>query len=168
MEKIKRLKQVFKRENIDGYLIPKNDEFFGEYVPNHNDRLDYISNFSGSYGFSLILRDRNYLFVDGRYILQAINQSGKNFKIINIPKKMPNNILKNKKLLIGFDPKLYTKKTLNTFFSKNNCKFKPLDNNLIDYIWKRKNEKNKNKFYSLPRHSVGNYYEYKLTKLYLI
>ena len=165
MEKIKRLKQVFKRENIDGYLIPKNDEFFGEYVPNHNDRLDYISNFSGSYGFSLILRDRNYLFVDGRYILQAINQSGKNFKIINIPKKMPNNILKNKKLLIGFDPKLYTKKTLNTFFSKNNCKFKPLDNNLIDYIWKRKNEKNKNKFYSLPRHSVGNYYEYKINKI---
>ena len=165
MEKIKRLKQVFKRENIDGYLIPKNDEFFGEYVPNHNDRLDYISNFSGSYGFSLILRDRNYLFVDGRYILQAINQSGKNFKIINIPKKMPNNILKNKKLLIGFDPKLYTKKTLNTFFSKNNCKFKPLDNNLIDYIWKRKNEKSKHKFYSLPKHSVGNYYEYKINKI---
>ena len=32
-------------------LIPKNDEFFGEYIPDHNDRLKFISNFSGSYGF---------------------------------------------------------------------------------------------------------------------
>ena len=33
---------------------------------------------------------------------------------------MPYNILKNKKLSIGFDPKLFTKKTLNIFFSKTN------------------------------------------------
>ena len=32
MEKVKRLKEIFKREKIDGYIIPKNDEFFGEYV----------------------------------------------------------------------------------------------------------------------------------------
>ena len=56
MEKIKRLKESFKREKIDGYIIPKNDEFFGEYISNYNDRLNYISNFSGSYGFSLILK----------------------------------------------------------------------------------------------------------------
>ena len=42
MEKIKRLKYFFKDEKIDGYLIPKNDEFFGEYVPRHNDRLNFI------------------------------------------------------------------------------------------------------------------------------
>ena len=64
MEKINRLKKLFKREKIDGYLIPKNDEFFDEYISQHNDRLNYISNFTGSYGFSLILRNKNYLFVD--------------------------------------------------------------------------------------------------------
>ena len=53
-----------------------NDEFFGESVSNYNDRLKFISNFSGSYGFSLILKNKNYLFVDGRYTLQAIKQSG--------------------------------------------------------------------------------------------
>ena len=79
MEKIKKLRNIFKRENIDGYLIPKNDEFFNEYLSSHNDRLSYISNFTGSYGFSLILKDKNYLFVDGRYSLQAFNQSGKFF-----------------------------------------------------------------------------------------
>ena len=51
MEKIKKLKQILKQEKIDGYIIPKNDEFFGEYIPDHKDRLKFISEFSGSYGF---------------------------------------------------------------------------------------------------------------------
>ena len=78
MEKINKLIKIFNKEKIDGYLIPKNDEFFEEYTPNYNDRLNYISNFNGSYGFSLILKDKNYLFVDGRYTLQANN------KVVNI------------------------------------------------------------------------------------
>ena len=103
MEKIKKLKQSFKEEKIDGYIIPKNDEYFCEYTSSHNDRLNYISNFSGSFGFALILKNENYLFVDGRYTLQANGQSGKLFKIITIPNKMPYDILKNKKLIIGFE-----------------------------------------------------------------
>ena len=82
MEKIRKLKKTFSEEKIDGYLIPKNDEFFDEYLPLYNDRLNYISNFSGSYGFSLILKNNNYLFVDGRYTLQAVKQSGTFFKIV--------------------------------------------------------------------------------------
>ena len=126
MEKIKKLRKILNKELIDGYLIPKNDEFFGEYIPDHNDRLKYISNFSGSYGLALILKNQNYLFVDGRYTIQAINQSGKYFKIITFPNNMPYNILKNKKLSIGFDPKLFTKKTLNIFLVKliKNVRFK--------------------------------------------
>ena len=97
MEKIEKLKKILIREKLDGYLIPKNDEFFGEYIPEDNDRLNFISNFTGSYGFALILRNKNYLFVDGRYTLQAKNQSGNNFKIITLPNKMPRDILKEKK-----------------------------------------------------------------------
>ena len=116
MEKIRRLKKVLTKEKIDGYLIPKNDQFFEEYVDNQNDRLKYISNFSGSYGFALILKDKNYLFVDGRYTLQAASQSGKFFKIITFSKKKPYQYFNSKKVTIGFDPKLFTKKTLKTFF----------------------------------------------------
>jgi len=165
MEKIKKLKLALKREKIDGYIIPKNDQFFGEYLPDYNDRLKFISNFSGSYGFSLILKNKNYLFVDGRYTLQAINQSGKFFDIITFPNKMPYDILKNKKLLIGFDPRLFTKKTLGIFFLKNSCKFIPLKKNLIDEIWKRKIKKNINKFYSMPNHAVGLDYKSKIQKV---
>ena len=126
MEKINKLKSIFLKEKIDGYLIPKNDEYFGEYIPYFKDRLKYISNFSGSFGFCLILKKKNYLFVDGRYTLQAQNQCGKFFKIFTIPREMPNKILKNKKFKIGYDPKLFTKKTLSIFFKDNNFEFKSI------------------------------------------
>ena len=165
MEKIEKLKKIFKRERIDGYIIPKNDEFFGEYVPDHNDRLNFISNFSGSYGLALILKNKSYLFVDGRYTLQANDQSKKNFKVITIPDKMPSDILKKKKLLIGFDPNLFTKKSLSIFFGKNKCEYKPLPKNLIDEIWKRKMKKNENKFFVLPAGSVGEKHQSKINKI---
>ena len=58
MEKINKLKKIFKSKKIDGYIIPKNDEFFGEYLPVPKIDLKYISNFTGSYGFALILKIR--------------------------------------------------------------------------------------------------------------
>ena len=165
MEKINNLKRLFDKAEIDGYIIPKNDQFFGEYVSDFNDRLNYISNFSGSFGFALILKNQRYLFVDGRYSLQAQRESGRYFKIITIPKKMPKNILKNKKLVIGFDPRIITRQGLNTFFKTNNCKFKQLEHNLVDQIWKRKVKHHKKKFYLLPNHSIDNNYKIKVSKL---
>ena len=82
MEKIKKLRNIFKRENIDGYLIPKNDEFFSEY--SNKNRLETISNFSGSAGYAVILKNKNYLFIDGRYSIQAQIESGSNFVIKNL------------------------------------------------------------------------------------
>ena len=96
MEKISKLKKIIKEYRIDGYIIPKNDEFFSEYVPENKDNLKYISNFSGSYGFALILKNENYLFVDGRYSLQAKTESGNKFKIQTIPNRLPSHILKKK------------------------------------------------------------------------
>ena len=56
--RINTLVSKFKEYDIDGYIIPKNDEFFSEYAP--NDRLKTISNFSGSAGYSIILKKKNY------------------------------------------------------------------------------------------------------------
>ncbi len=165
MEKIKKLRQIIKKNQIDGYIISKNDEFFEEYTPDDKDRLKFISNFSGSYGFALVLKNMNYLFVDGRYTLQANNQSGKYFKVVTIPAKMPKDILKNKKFIIGFDPKLFTKKTLDIFFKNNSCKFKPFRSNFIDEIWNRKIKKNKNNFYCLSAKSASNHFKFKINKV---
>ena len=60
MEKIKKLKEILKKEGVDGYIIPKNDEFFSEYMPDYNDRLNFITGFTGSYGFALILKNLSF------------------------------------------------------------------------------------------------------------
>jgi Xaa-Pro aminopeptidase len=58
MKKLKVLKKLYKNYKIDGYIVPKNDEFFGEYIPEVKDNLKFISNFTGSYGFALILKKK--------------------------------------------------------------------------------------------------------------
>jgi len=66
-ERIKKLRNNFNKYNIDGYVVPKNDEYFSEY--SEINRIKTISNFSGSAGIAVILKKKNYLFVDGRYTL---------------------------------------------------------------------------------------------------
>ena len=165
MEKINKLKEFLNYYKLDGYIVPKNDEFFGEYIPENKDRLKFISNFSGSYGFALILKNKNYLFVDGRYTLQANIQSGKYFQIITIPDKLPHEIIKKKKLKIGFDSKLHTQKNLKTLFYKTNCNFMPISQNLIDKVWIRKSNNKSKKFYLLPSKATGQNYKSKVNKL---
>ena len=65
MNKLNKLKKIIKIHKLDGYLVPKNDEYFNEYVSQSRDRLKFITNFSGSAGFAIILKNINYLFVDG-------------------------------------------------------------------------------------------------------
>ena len=138
MEKIKKLRKLFKQYNLDGYIVPKNNNFFGEYVPEVEDNLKYISNFTGSAGFAVILKNRNFLFVDGRYTTQASIQSGKSYKIFTIPKKYPFDVINNKNINLGFDPRLHTENSLIRLFNKSLVKLKPINKNLIDLLWKRK------------------------------
>lgn len=60
---------------LDAYLVPRADEYLGEYVPPQNERLRWISGFTGSAGMVVILKDSAALFVDGRYTLQVRKQS---------------------------------------------------------------------------------------------
>ena len=158
-KRIKVLKEKFKKYKIDGYIIPKNDEFFSEYAV--KDRLKTISNFSGSAGLAIVLRKNNYLFVDGRYTIQAKQQSANHFKIIESHKFLLKNIVRNLKL--GFDPSLFTKKTLSLNFG-NLSKLIPIKNNLIDEIYKDRAPKRK-LFYSLTNKSVGESHKSKINKI---
>jgi len=157
--RIKELKERFREFQIDGYIVPKNDEFFSEYAA--NDRLRNISNFTGSAGLAIILKKKNYLFVDGRYTIQAQNESGKNFKIIEMHKELPHTIIKNCKL--GFDPHLFTANKLERYFLNNN-KLISIDENLIDKIHKKKIKKTK-PFFSLPEKITGQSHQSKINNI---
>lgn len=59
---------------LDAYLVPRADEYLGEYVPPQNERLQWVSGFTGSAGAVLVLKDSAAIFVDGRYTIQVRQQ----------------------------------------------------------------------------------------------
>ena len=153
------LKKKFNSLGIDGYVVPKNDEFFSEYSA--NDRLKTISNFSGSAGCAVILKNKNYLFVDGRYTIQAEIEVGDNFIIKNFNELLNCNLFKNATL--GIDPKIFTINEINRFFLKYN-KIKIIKNNLIDKLYKTSPNYIK-PFYSLKETVAGESHLKKITKV---
>ena len=156
---IEKLRTKFEKYEIDGYIVPKNDDFFSEYST--KDRLKIISNFSGSAGYAIILKNKNYLFVDGRYTIQAELESSKNFKIVDYYKIVDCALFKN--LTIGVDPKMFTAQQLKKFFYKNN-KVKIINDNLIDKITNYKISKPK-PFYSLENNITGQNFKIKINKI---
>ncbi len=146
---LNKLSKLILNHKIDGYIIPKNDNFFTEQVK--HDRLKLISNFTGSAGLAIIFVKKNYLFVDSRYTIQAKQESGKNFKIVKIHKKLPKNLFKN--ISLGFDPSLFTYSQLKFLFG-NKIKLRPINKNLVDQIFKIKRKKLE-PFYSLPNNVTG-------------
>ena len=156
---IKDLKQFIINNKLDGYIVPKNDKYFTEYSKVNN--LIKITNFTGSAGFALILRKQNYLFVDGRYTIQANNQSGDKFKILEIPYVWPKNISNIRNSKIGFDPKLFTDKTINLYFG-GKVNLVPLEFN-----FKNKSEKKINKIFYLNKHITGESSATKINKIKL-
>ena len=158
-ERINQIKKKFQECGIDGYIIPKNDEVFSEY--SNKDRLKFISNFSGSAGYAIILKNKNYLFVDGRYNIQANFEAGDNFKIVKYEKIFNCDLFK--KLTIGIDPQLFTSEQIKRFFIKNNF-IKIIKTNLIDNISKNYPEKKK-LFYSLDDKIIGESHKKKIERV---
>ena len=158
-KKIQILRSKFKEYKIDGYVIPKNDEYFTEY--SKINRLKIISKFSGSAGLAIILKKKNYLFTDGRYTIQSQIESGKNFKIISFEKIINCSLFKNLKL--GLDPQLFTYRQIERFFLKNN-KVKYINKNLIDEIEKPKEDKII-PFFPLKKKIVGESTNSKLNRI---
>jgi Xaa-Pro aminopeptidase len=159
IKEINKLREKFKKYNIDGYVVPKNDDYFTEY--SKINRLKIISNFSGSAGLAIILKDKNYLFTDGRYTIQSEMESGKYFKIVNYEKIINCKLFKN--LRLGLDPKLFTQQQIKNYFLKNN-QIKFLSDNLIDEIENHKVVKSI-PFFSLKDEIVGESRKSKINKI---
>ena len=153
------LRNKFKQYKIDGYVIPKNDDYFTEY--SKINRLEVISNFSGSAGLAVILKNKNYLFTDGRYTIQSQVESGKNFNIYGFEKLKNCDLFKN--LTLGIDPKLFTNTQIKNFFLKKN-KIRFINNNLIDEIKKPRKYFNI-PFFSLNKNTVGESINSKISKI---
>ena len=141
------INNIILRNNLDGYILPKNDNYFTEYSNVNN--LHKISKFTGSAGFAIVLKKRNYLFVDGRYTLQANKQCGDNFQILELPHILPKNLNKLKNIKIGFDPKLFTESTLDNYFETK------VNLIQIEFKFKENYKKESGFFYHLNKSVTG-------------
>ena len=83
MNHLQQLQNWMRVHNIDLLLINHNDEFLNEYIAPYAERLQWVSNFTGSAGQAVILQDQANIFVDGRYTFQAYQQVDRQYFDIN-------------------------------------------------------------------------------------
>src|SRR3984885_15543856 len=69
------LRHELRRQNLDGFIVPRVDEHLGEYVPASAERLAWLTGFTGSAGLAIVLPDCAAVFTDGRYVLQLAAQT---------------------------------------------------------------------------------------------
>ncbi|MGY8961154.1 MAG: aminopeptidase P family protein [Alphaproteobacteria bacterium] len=141
-ERIADLRVELSRRGLDGFITPRTDEYQGEYVPPHADRLRWLTGFSGSAGVAVILADKAAIFIDGRYTIQV--QSEVHADIIE-PRHVSDappaawvteNLSAGMKL--GFDPWLHTKRSADGFRAaaeKAGAELIAVTDNPVDAVW---------------------------------
>ncbi|WP_394213107.1 aminopeptidase P family protein [Enterovibrio calviensis] len=73
-DRVNALRRWLEDQALDALVIPHEDEFLGEYIPAHNERLHWATGFTGSAGAAVITRENAAIFVDGRYTVQVRKQ----------------------------------------------------------------------------------------------
>ncbi|MGP9790505.1 aminopeptidase P family protein [Roseinatronobacter sp. NSM] len=109
--RLRALRHALQGHGVDGFIIPRADAHQGEYVAACDERLAWLTGFTGSAGFCIVLRDRAGLFVDGRYRVQARLQCAPDLTPVNWPETKPAAWLRDALPaggVVGFDPWLHT------------------------------------------------------------
>jgi Xaa-Pro aminopeptidase len=141
--RVAELRSELKRRRLDGFVVPRSDRQQNEYLPPSEERLAWLTGFTGSAGAAVVLADRAALFVDGRYSVQATTQvDGKIFSIEHLVEHPPEqwleqNLTKGAKL--GYDPWLHTSEQvekLRKACASAGAELIAIDSNPIDALWR--------------------------------
>ena len=127
---------------IDVLLVPYNDQFQSEYLPPHNDRLAWLTGFTGSWGFAIVTKDEAVLFVDGRYILQAPQQvDTTQWTVIEALQQRPSEWLNThlqKDQIVALEGWRFTINGLQQFqtiVTRKKSILQQLDGDIADFLW---------------------------------
>jgi Xaa-Pro aminopeptidase len=128
---------------VDGFILPRADRHQNEYVPASEERLAWLTGFTGSAGFLIVLPGQAVLFTDGRYTLQAREQTDPSlFTIVNSVETPPSKWFEQQTThpgtRIGYDPWLHTPEAIERLrkaMEKPGWELVPLPENPIDEIW---------------------------------
>ncbi|WP_300031466.1 aminopeptidase P family protein [uncultured Roseobacter sp.] len=134
------LRRVLLAEDLDGFFVPRADAHQGEYVAAHDERLAWLTGFTGSAGFCIALRDVAGVFIDGRYRTQVKSQVAGDYTPVPWPDIKPGVWLKDQLPqggVVGFDAWLHTPgqiEALEKELSGSGIELRAVDN-LVDTIW---------------------------------
>ncbi|MBV1707197.1 MAG: M24 family metallopeptidase [Hyphomicrobiales bacterium] len=136
------LRARLKALGIDGFIIPRADQHQNEYVPPCDERLAWLTGFTGSAGTALVLADRAAIFVDGRYSLQVRDDVDVAlFAPQQVGETSPEAWLEvhlTPGMVLGYDPWLHTEgqvKRLEAALDKAGARLKALEPNPLDALW---------------------------------
>jgi Xaa-Pro aminopeptidase len=139
------LREELVRRNLTGFLIPRADSHQNEYVPPSEERLAWLSGFTGSAGLAAVLGDRAVLFVDGRYTLQAAQQIDTGaWTVASLVEPPPETWLAEQLKAgnrLGFDPWLHTSaavERLQGACARAGAELVPVDGNPVDAVWQER------------------------------
>ena len=160
-EKLCLLRILIKDKGYDAYIIPHGDQHNNEYIAESDERIKFISNFSGSNGIGLVTQDVALMWTDGRYFIQIEKElyQGWKMKKMGQEESLTDYILKNlpKNKTIGMDFSLFTQGQAKQMKDKlKEYKFVDNKDNLIDMCWgKLKPKYSCNKVMILPIEFTG-------------
>ena len=134
-------------QNLDGFIVPHDDEYLNEYLPDCAERLMWVSGFSGSAGAAIVLTDGAVMFTDGRYTLQVREQVDDRFYSFEDISDMSLSawLAEHGKpgARIGYDPMLHSPaglEALNKASDRAGFVLVPTQQNPIDAAWKNRPE----------------------------
>ena len=141
--RVKALRTELARRGLTGFVVPHADCHQSEYLPASEERLAWLTGFTGSAGAAIVLMERAALFVDGRYTLQAREQADTSlFEIVHLVETPPDQWIERtltKDDTLGFDPWLHTvegAEKLARACANAGATLIPIEPNPIDELWK--------------------------------
>jgi Xaa-Pro aminopeptidase len=136
------LRAEMAKQGLDGFYIPHEDEYQNEYLPTANERLAWVSGFTGSFGSAFVFTDMAVMFLDGRYTIQGADQTDNTlFDRVAVPDPGPFGWLADQNLkgkTIGYDPAVMTPNdvdTMCTSATRAGATLKAVTTNPIDAAW---------------------------------
>jgi Xaa-Pro aminopeptidase len=135
------LREAMAAAGVDAFLVPRADAHQGENVAPRDERLAWLTGFTGSAGFAIVGRERAVIFVDGRYRLQVLGQVDTAvFELRRIPEDAAADWLVEalpQGGRVGYDPWLHTAREIDDLGEKLGCRQIGLapGPNLIDAVW---------------------------------
>jgi Xaa-Pro aminopeptidase len=140
--RVQALRAELARRGFTGFILPRADRHQNEYVPPSEERLAWLTGFTGSAGTAIVLPERAVLFVDGRYTLQAEQQLDLAvFSIVHVAETTPERWLESNLLAgakLGYDPWLHTvdgAERLSRACSNAGSTLAPVEPDPVDAIW---------------------------------